>query len=292
MASYYISQLINGLCQGAVYALLAVGYTMIVGVVGMVSFTYGDVMMMSAYAAFYVFTGLHTNFIVSALGAIVAGFVLGFLVYKVCYERFLDAPRVIIMICTMGWGTLLSNLSQIVFGLVPKPYLNVIPNKIFTLGLVQIRLSQILIICITIVLALVLAYIVKYTRFGISLRAVSQNKQAAYLMGINVKRTILLGSCIAYAVGGACGVLLALYYQSVYTSMGSAVTMKAFASSIVGGLADTRLSALGGMIIGFVENMGISISAASYRDIFTFGFLILVLTFRPKGFGKKGGMGI
>ena len=291
---YYISQLVNGLCQGAVFALLAVGYSTINGVVGMVSFSYGDVMMVSAYAAFYVYTGITANFIVSALAAVAAGFIIGFLVYKICYERFLNAPRFIIMVCTLGFSTLLSNLAQLIFGRQAKPFLNVVPGNTFTFGPVSIRTTQILIMGTAVIFAILLTLIVKKTKLGVSLRAVSQNKEAAYLMGINVKQTIMLGSCIGYAVSGACGILLAVYYQSVNTTMGSSVTLKAFTSSVLGGLTDVRLSALGGICIGVIENLGIAVSSSSFRDIFTFAFLIIVLLIRPRGFGKNtgGGMGL
>ena len=291
MGTYYISQLVNGLCQGAVFALLAVGFSTINGVVGMVSFTYGDVMMISAYAAFYVYSGIMANFVLSAVAALVAGFIIGFIVYKVCYERFLNAPRFIMMICTLGFSTLLSNLAQLIFGRQAKPFLDVVSNRTYSLGPVSVRTTQFLIMGTVIVLAALLTLLTKKTKLGISLRAVSQNKDAAYLMGINVKRTIMLGSCIGYSVAGACGILLAVYYQSVNTAMGSSVTLKAFASSVLGGLTDVRLSAIGGVVIGVIENMGIAVSSSSFRDIFTFAFLILVLLIRPRGFGRGGGVG-
>jgi branched-chain amino acid transport system permease protein len=289
MAVYYISQLVNGLCQGAVFALLAVGFSTINGVVGMVSFSYGDVMMVSAYAAFYVYSGITANFVVSAAAA---GFVLGFCVYKICYERFLNAPPFIMMICTLGFSTLISNLAQLVFGRQAKPFLNVVPNTSLPIGPVSVRMTQILIMGTALVFAILLTLLVKKTKLGVALRAVSQNKQAAYLMGINVKRTIMLGSCIGYSMAGACGILLAVYYQSVNTAMGSSVTLKAFASSVLGGLTDVRLSALGGVCIGVIENMGIAVSSSSLRDLFAFVFLIIVLLIRPKGFGRQGGGGL
>ena len=125
------------------------------------------------------------------------------------------------------------------------------------------------------------------TRFGIMLKAVSQDKTAAYLMGINVRRTAMLGNCLGCGLGGIGGLLLAVYYQMLQATMGGSMGMKAFASSVMGGLTDVRFSALGGMIIGIVENLGITVSSASFRDIFAFGFLILVLILRPQGFAAK-----
>jgi branched-chain amino acid transport system permease protein len=196
------------------------------------------------------------------------------------------------MICTLGFSTLISNLAQLVFGRQAKPFLNVVPNTSLSLGSVSVRMTQILIIGTALIFAILLTLLVKKTKLGVALRAVSQNKQAAYLMGIHVKRTIMLGSCIGYSMAGACGILLAVYYQSVNTSMGSSVTLKAFASSVLGGLTDVRLSALGGVCIGIIENLGIAVSSSSFRDIFAFVFLIVVLLIRPRGFGRQGGGGL
>jgi branched-chain amino acid transport system permease protein len=121
------------------------------------------------------------------------------------------------------------------------------------------------------------------------LRAVSQNREASYLVGINVKRVTMMGNCIGCAFGGVAGILLAINYFVVYPTMGSAYSIKAFSSSVLGGLVDLRFSALGGLSIGVTENMGISFSSASFRDIFAFGFLILVLILRPQGFATKKG---
>ncbi|MDR3209164.1 MAG: branched-chain amino acid ABC transporter permease, partial [Oscillospiraceae bacterium] len=196
-----------------------------------------------------------------------------------------------IMICTLGFSVMLSNLAQLIFGRTAKPFLNVVANNTYTFGPVSVRTAQLLIMGTALVFAVALTLVVKKTKLGVALRAVSQNKEAAYLMGINVKRTIMLGSCIGYSVAGACGILLAVYYQSVNTTMGSSVTLKAFTSSVLGGLTDVRLSALGGICIGIIENMGIAVSSSSFRDIFTFAFLILVLLIRPRGFSRRGGGG-
>lgn len=290
---YLIGQLINGLCQGAIYALMAIGYSVIVGVVGMVTFTYGEIMMLGAFSAYYIFLLMGGNLILMILAAFAGSFLVGIVVYKVCYERFFNAPRHISLLCTIGFSMLVKNLAQIVFGPDTKPLQNIINNRIFSLNVfgitIQIKLLQVIIIALVIIFALSLTFFFNKTKWGVMLRAVSQNRDASYLMGINVKRVTMLGNSIGCAFGGLAGILLAINYYVVYPTMGSAYSIKAFSSSVLGGLVDLRFSALGGLCIGIIENLGITFSSASFRDIFAFGFLILVLIFRPQGFAVKKG---
>ena len=284
---YVLNQIINGICQGAIYALMAIGYSVVVGVVGMVTFTHGEVIMIGSFAAYYVFLMAGKNLILGFFSAFAASWILGILVYKICYERFFNAPRHISLLCTIGFSILIKNLAQIVFGPNQKPMLEIVAPRFFSLGSVRISVLQIVIMITVVVLSVSLSMLFNKTKFGIMLKAVSQDKSAAYLMGINVRRTAMLGNCLGCGLGGVGGLLLAIYYQMLQATMGGALGMKAFASSVMGGLTDVRFSALGGMIIGVVENVGITVSSASFRDIFAFGFLILVLIIRPQGFTTK-----
>lgn len=290
---YILSQLMNGLCQGAIYALMAIGYSVIVGVVGMVTFTYGEIMMIGAFGAYYTFLLVGKSLWVAIPAAFLSSFVIGIVVYKVCYERFFNAPRHISLLCTIGISTLIKNLAQIVFGPETKPIQGVIDNRVFTLDLfgatVNIKLLQIMIIALVIFLAVALTLFFNKTKWGVMLRAVSQNRDASYLVGINVKRVTMMGNSIGCGFGGIAGILLAVYYYTVYPTMGSIYSIKAFSSSVLGGLVDLRFSALGGLCLGVIENLGITFSSASFRDIFAFGFLILILIIRPQGFASKKG---
>ena len=290
---YLLNQLVNGICQGAIYALMAIGYSVIVGVVGMVTFAYGEIMMIGAFGAFYTFQLLGNNLPVAIVMAFLSSFVLGIVVYKVCYERFFNAPRHISLLCTIGFSMLMKNLVQIVFGPETKPVLNIIQNETFTLNIgsvaVDFKLLQIIIILLVVVFAISLTLFFNRTRWGVALRAVSQDKQAAYLMGINVRRTAMLGNCLGCGFGGIAGILLSIYYYAVSTTMWGNFSMKAFSASVLGGLVDLRFSALGGLFIGITENLGITISSATFRDVFAFGFLILMLLLRPHGFAVKKG---
>lgn len=287
---YYISQLINGLCQGSIYALMAIGYTVVVGVVGLITFTYGEVIMIGAFASYYAFQLFGNNLFFGITASFISSALIGIFVYKVCYERFLDAPRHIPLICTIGVSMLLKNLAQLIFGPNNKPLLNVINSRFYGVGNIGITTVQILVIITVIALSSLLFFVFNKTKLGIMLRAVSQDKSAAALMGIDVKRTILLGNCIGCGLAGVAGMLLAIYYQTLVATMGGTAGMKAFSSSVLGGLVDVPSSALGGICLGVIENLGIAITSASFRDIFAFIFLILVLLFKPEGFASKKGV--
>ena len=245
--------------------------------------------MIGSFAAYYVFLLAGNQVLLGLAASFAASFVLGILVYKVCYERFFNAPRHISLLCTIGFSMLVKNLAQIVFGPNQKPMLEVIPLRFFSLGSMRISLVQLVIIGTVAALAFSLSFIFNKTKFGIMLKAVSQDKSAAWLMGINVRRAAMLGNCLGCGLGGVGGLLLGIYYQNILATMGGSMGMKAFTSSVLGGLTDVRFSALGGMIIGIVENLGITVSSASFRDIFAFSFLILILIFRPQGFTSKLG---
>ncbi len=286
---YYLMQLVNGLSQGAIYALMAIGYATIVGVVGMVTFTHGEVIMIGAYAAFYAFSFFAENLFLGIITSFAASWLLGIVIYKVCYERFFDSPRHIPLICTIGFSMLIKNLAQIVFG----PNMKAMPQPI-DLGFinvlgVRINTIQILIIVIVISLSTILYIVNSKTRWGIQLRAVSQDKKASALMGINVQRTTMIGNCIGCGLGGVAGMLLAIYYQSILPTMGGVLGLKSFISSVLGGLTNIPAAALGGILIGVTENLGTAFLSNSYRDVFAFVFLVLVLIIKPEGISKKVG---
>lgn len=228
-----------------------------------------------------------TNLLAGIIVGFAASWLLGILVYKICYERFFKSPPYVSLLCTIGFSMLVKNVVQALVGSDRKPLLKVINIQNIQIGPVQINNLQIIIVLTVLVLAISLSLIFKKSKWGIALRAISQNKKASYLMGINVKKTAMIGNCIGCGLGGVAGVLLAVYYQTFYATMGGNISMKAFTSSLVGGLTDLRFSALGGLCIGIVENIGVALSSSNFRDIFAFVFLLLVLMIRPKGFAKS-----
>ena len=273
--TYLIEQLINGICQGAIYALFAIGYTIIVGVVGLVSFTFGEVIMIGAFAALFTATLTGGNILLTILFSFAASGLIGIVIHKICYEKFFESARYIPLICTIGMSMLIKNTVQILFGSETKAMPEVIPLGGIQIGNYRITYVQ----CTVMVVVTVLCI----------MRAVSQDRKAAAMVGIDVSGATLMGNVLGCGIGGVAGMLYALYYGSLSASMGGMATMKAFSSSVLGGLVDIQASAIGGLLIGISENYGIALFSSSLRDMIAFVFLIIVLIFFPKGLRIKIG---
>lgn len=290
---YILEQLINGLAQGAIFALVAIGFTMILGITGLVTFCYGEIVMIGGYASYYVFTYIGNNVPLAILAAFICSGLLGWIVHKVCYQKFLnEKSHLASLVCTLAMAYLLKNMAQITFGVQMKSMPNIFNGKSIMLGEIRITYLQILIIAVVIVLSILLSLFLKKTRIGAALRAVRQDKIAAALVGIDASRITTLGNCIGSALGGIAGVLFSLNYLSVDPLMGVDIGMKAFSSAIIGGMISIPAAAIGGAAIGVTENMSVVIFASSMRNIVAFAFLIIVLIFKPEGFGRiKKGVG-
>jgi len=288
---YILSQLVNGICQGLIYALMAIGYSMIVGVTGLVTFTYGEVAMLGAFGAYYSFQIFGNNLILALCSGFLAAGLAGFVIHKVCYERFLDSPRHISLICTIGMSMLFKNLAQIVFGTQVRPMPEGLGRGIIGIGPINLNTTQILVLVLTVFLAGALSLFLNKTRMGMALRSVSQDRRAAAIIGIDVQKTTLMGNAIGCALGGVGGVLLGLYYTTIVATMGGIVGLKAFSAAVLGGLTNVPMAALGGLMIGVSENIGISFVSTGLRDAIAFIFLIIVLLIKPNGLaGKNGGV--
>lgn len=286
---YVLQQIINGLCQGSIYALMAIGYTMIFGVVGLVSFSYGETVMIGAFASLYIFmfTG---NLVLGLVGGFLAAAVLGFFGYKICVEHFLTSPRYISMICTVSFSMFVRNLAQNIFGEEVKPVPEIIPVQSYEFaGGLRITNMQLIVMGVVIIAVIILSIFLNKTRAGTMLRAVSQDRTASALVGINVKRTTMLGNCLGSALGGVGGVLLGLYYTTVVATIGSTVGLKSIISTVLGGLNSIAGSASSAVIVGVLENMGVMIIPTGLKDVIAFAFLVIVLLVKPQGlFARRG----
>ena len=276
--TYLIEQLINGICQGAIYALFAIGYTIIVGVVGLVSFTFGEVIMIGAFAALFTATLTGGNILLTILFSFAASGLIGIVIHKICYEKFFESARYIPLICTIGMSMLIKNTVQILFGSETKAMPEVIPLGGIQIGNYRITYVQCTVMVVVTVLCILLSIFLNKTKQGVILRAVSQDRKAAAMVNV-----------LGCGIGGVAGMLYALYYGSLSASMGGMATMKAFSSSVLGGLVDIQASAIGGLLIGISENYGIALFSSSLRDMIAFVFLIIVLIFFPKGLRIKIG---
>ena len=297
---YVLQQLINGLSQGSIYALMAIGYTLIVGVVGLITFAYGEMVMIGAMSAYLFYTYVTPNFFLGLLVAFISSGIAGIFIHKVAYERFLDAPKSIALLCTVGCSLLIKNLAQIAFGSQGNAMPPAFETKPFYLFGTDLYITTIhmVVIAIVVVLAIGLSLFLYKTRVGLMLRAVSQDKMAASLVAINVKKVTLIGNIVGTGLGGIAGLLYGTYLTNVSTVFGTVVGLKAISACVLGGMTNIPGAALGALLIGILENFGIALFTSSYRDIIGFLVVFIALSFRPeglfvfdftKGFKRTGG---
>jgi len=284
---FYLQQIINGIAQGSIYALTAIGYAIILGIVNIPSFVHGDVMMIGAFAGYYSVLLFPDNLLLVFIIVFAATWVLGIIVDMVCYRRFRNSPRQVMLICTVGFSIFLKSSSQVIFGTRQKLIPNILGNNFFALGEIRITFVQIFIVSVVIFTVFLLQLLLYRTKIGLSVRAVSMHKSASALVGINVNQAMRFGNCLGCALGGIAGILLGVYYNAVHPLMGGNAAMKAFIAVIFGGI-NIPGAALGGLLLGIFENMGVSFFGSGYRDIVGYVILIIVLLIKPSGLlGRK-----
>lgn len=286
---FFLQQLVNGLAQGSIYSLMAIGLAMIIGVVGLVSFVNGEVIMVGAVASYLAITYITPNPVLALLIGMLASAVMGVAVEFICYRPFRRSKTNNALIATIGLSIFAKSLMQVIFGTEQKFMPDLLGTNVIIIGDLRISYVQVMIIAIVVGLSVLLQLILYRTRTGVALRAVSMDKTAAALLGVNVDRTVLIGNAIGCALGGVSGVLIGIYYNSVYALLGASVAMKAFAAVVFGGLTSIPGAALGGLVLGVVENMAVTIFSSGYKDIVAFIVIIIVLVIRPSGIlGRKG----
>jgi branched-chain amino acid transport system permease protein len=293
----FLQQLINGLAFGSILALIALGYTMVYGILRFINFAHGDVFMIGAFAGYYltpkVAAFLPTPSIWAGLVVMAASMaicaVLGILIERFAYRPLRRSPKLAVLITAIGVSLFLEYTGQFVFGAAPRGFPELIPSVHITqIHGLSIGSNQIVVLTVTIVLLIVLRFIVLKTKIGMAMRALSFNPEAAALMGINtdvvISFTFGLGS--ALAAGG--GILFAILYPAIDPLMGVLPGLKAFCAAVLGGIGDLTGATLGGFIIGIVETFVGGSQFSTYRDAIAFAILILILLIKPSGLlGKK-----
>ena len=281
-----LSTLINGLSLGGIYAMIALGYTMVYGIAKMLNFAHGDVIMIGGYVIF-VFMATN-NPLLAILMAVVFCVILGVVIEKVAYKPLRGASPLAVLITAIGVSYLLQSLAQIVFGSAPKMV------TVYDFGSVQffgtnVQVSSLVTLGVTIAVMITLTLFVKYTRLGRAMIAVSEDKSAAQLMGINVNGIITLTFSIGSALAALAGLFYLLKAPSVSSTMGAMPGIKAFTAAVIGGIGSIPGAMLGGILLGMVESISYKFTAiAPYTDAIEFSILILILLVRPTGFlGKK-----
>ncbi len=287
-----LQQLVNGVSLGAIYALIALGYTMIYGVLRFINFAHGDIFMVGAFMGFYASHWVEKFFPIGGIPAAIAVFaismtvcaLLGALIEYLAYRPLRSRPKLTVLITAIGVSLLLENLGQRVFGANPRGFPQLISNKqLFESSWITINTIEAVVIGVSLSLMLVLRIVVMKTKIGTAMRAVSFNQQAASLMGINIGNVITFTFMVGSALAAAGGVLYATQYPSIDPLMGIMPGLKAFVAAVLGGIGNIPGAALGALIIGVVETFIAGTFLSGYRDGIVFSILIAILVFKPSG---------
>ena len=283
-----IQQLINGVSLCSIYAVIALGYTVVYGIIKLISFANDDIYMVSAYVVFYAVTMTKISIIPALIISMVVTGLLGILVEKIAYKPLRKAPRISLLITAIGVSFFLEYTSMYFVSPTPRTFPNVIDSLSLNIGSFVINGQQLLIFIITVILMVLLTYIVQKTKMGKAMRAVSFDTETAQLMGINADRVISFTFGIGSALAAAGGVLVGVYYNSIDPLMGIMPGLKAFVAAVLGGIGSIPGAMTGGIVLGVIEALVSGFISSTFRDAAAFAILILVLLFKPSGiFGKN-----
>jgi branched-chain amino acid transport system permease protein len=279
----WLQQLVNGLLLGGIYALLALGYTMVYGIIKLINFAHGDIYMLGAFIGYWLINRLQMNFFLALIVAMCATALVGVIIEAIAYRPLRNSPRIAALITAIGVSFLLENGMIFLVGPNLRPFPQVIEVTKYQLGPIAISNVQVLILLVSLFLMVSLQVIVKRTKMGKAMRAVSVDADAARLMGIDVNRVISFTFAIGSALAGAAGVLIGLYYNSIDPMMGVTPGLKAFVAAVLGGIGLIPGAALGGFVIGLLETGASAIGLSNYRDAIVYAILIVILLVRPAG---------
>ena len=280
--SLFVSQLFNGLQTGSVYALVALGYSMVYGIILLLNFAHGDIIMVGAYTAFYAMTAFHLHPILSVVLAVVTSTLLGVVIEKVAYTPLRSAPRLSLLITAIGISFLLENGAQLLFGADTKSMDTLVPGNV-SFGSVTISYTAILTIIVAVIAMVALTLLVQKTKLGKAMRAVSEDMGAAQLMGISLNKTISFTFAVGSALAGIGSVLYLCAYSQASPSMGSMLGLKAFVAAVLGGIGSIPGAMIGGFAIGLLEALVAAVGLSVWKDAVVFAILIVVLLVKPSG---------
>lgn len=288
----FLKQLINALNAGSIYALIAIGYTMVYGIIRLINFAHGDVMMFGAYFAFYTATRIPANYwetqpvlsvIAVFLVAMVLAALMGIIIERLAYRRLRNAPRISALITAIGMSLFLQNLAQLIFGASPERMPNLIPDTHLEIIGFSIPIATLYTIGISILMMVLLTLFIQKTKSGKAMRAVSQDQEAAKLMGINVNSVIAMTFAFGSALGALGGIFFSMAYDQIYPTLGVMPGLKAFVAAVLGGIGNIFGAMLGGYLIGAIETFTNAYISTRWADAIVFSILIFVLLFKPSG---------
>ncbi|MBO5666665.1 MAG: branched-chain amino acid ABC transporter permease [Firmicutes bacterium] len=279
----FLQQVVNGLSLGSTYALIALGYTMVYGIIKLINFAHGDIYMLGAYIGYAVITKAGLGFFPALVISMVLCAVIGIATERIAYKPLRNSPRITLLITAIGVSFFMEYVMVYFVGANVRAFPDVVPKTQYHLGNVVINLQQIVILFTTIALMVLLQFVVHKTKIGKAMRAVSADRDAAELMGINVNRTISATFAIGSALAGAGGVMVGMFYNSINPLMGMMPGLKAFVAAVFGGIGIIPGAMIGGFGIGIIETMVSGYGSSMYKDAVVFAILILVLIFKPAG---------
>jgi branched-chain amino acid transport system permease protein len=279
----FLTQVLNGLQLGSIYALVALGYTMVYGIILLLNFAHGDIIMVGAYISWIVMSQLGLSPVLAIVLSILGCAVLGVLIDKVAYQPLREAPRMSLLITAIGVSYFLENVAQLLFGADAKVVPTYFELGNIQLGDVQISATAVATIVVTAISTSVLTLLVQKTKLGKAMRAVSEDMGAARLMGINVNTTISFTFAVGSALAGVGAVLYSMAYSQATPTMGIMLGTKAFVAAVLGGIGSIPGAVIGGLIVGFAEVFVSAIGLSTWKDAVVYLLLIIVLVVRPTG---------
>lgn len=288
MLTNILEQLINGLRTGSIYALIALGYTMVYGIAKMINFAHGDIIMVGAYALYVAIALLHLPAIPAIIFTCVVCAVLGVIIERIAYKPLRNAPRLAVLITAIGVSYFLQSASLIIFKATPIPFQSIINVDSINIGGVTISGITIVTLVVTTISMIILTFFINKTKAGSAMRAVSEDMGAAQLVGINVNKTITMTFAIGSFLAAVAGILYICQYQSLKPTMGALPGIKAFVAAVLGGIGSIPGAMLGGIVLGIIESFSKAFISTELSDAIVFSVLVIVLLVRPSGFlGKK-----
>ncbi len=278
-----LQQVVNGLTIGAVYALVAIGFSMVYGIIRLMNFAHGDIYMVGAFAGLSLL--LYAKFPVAAafLLAVVMAILITLIMARYAYRPLFNAPRESLFLTTIGSSIILEYGAMLIWGPNTQPFPIKFPVTTFSIGSAEISSMQIIILAVAGIFMLILTAFVQKTRLGMGMRATSQNMNTARLMGVNVDRIVYATFIVGSTLAAIAGLMVAIYYNAVYPLMGFNICLVAFASSVLGGIGSIPGAMIGGIVMGLAEALGAAYISSGFRDGYAFIILILCLLLRPSG---------
>jgi len=279
----FVEQLTNGLALGSIYALTAIGFTMVYGIICLINFAHGDIYMLGAFFALTGLTLLKLPLLPAFLLGMAGAAVVGVLLSRLAYRPLFSAPRINLFLAAIGAAILFENFAMLVWGPQTNAFPPVINNSIYMLGSFKFTTLQLIIFATTVVFMIALTFLVQKTKIGIAMRCTAQDMDAARLMGINTDRMVYMTFAIGSSLGAAAGILVGMYYNAVFPMMGFMPGLKAFVAAVLGGIGSIPGAMIGGLVLGVSESLGAAYISSGFRDGIAFIILILILLVKPSG---------